>query len=187
MAPYPTAHEIEEIFFHRINTEEFHSYLADHIDITVTGNDFNISGKFKSLEEFHNKIYVRINAAVKQETLRLEVNRVIGGGESPQALSPTAVLQLMLHRYTDKDVLQWAAVEVHYECESKEGRHLVYETVDLVRFNKEGKIFQMKSFLDSLAIHNLVEEHEKAVADGKREHGPVAPNAWAHTKDTPQV
>ena len=83
MAPYPTAHEIEEIFFNRINTDKFHTYLADHIDITVAGTDFNISGKFKSLEDFHNKIYVRINAAVKQETLRLEVNRVIGGGDSP--------------------------------------------------------------------------------------------------------
>ena len=83
MSPYPNAHEIEEIFFHRINTDEFHKHLADHIDITVTGSDFNISGSFKSMEEFHEKIYVRINAAVKQETLRLEVNRVIGGGDSP--------------------------------------------------------------------------------------------------------
>ena len=33
--------------------------------------------------------------------------------------------------------------------------------VDLVRFDSKGKIVQMKEFLDSVAIHNLVEEHEK--------------------------
>ena len=42
----------------------------------------------------------------------------------------------------------------------------------------------MKSFLDTLATHNLVEEHEKAVEEGKREHEPVSSNAWAHTEGT---
>ena len=42
-----------------------------------------------------------------------------------------------------------------------QGREYKLDMVDLVRFNSQGKIVQMKEFLDSVAIHNLVEEHEK--------------------------
>ena len=41
------------------------------------------------------------------------------------------------------------------------------EFVDLVRFNSEGKIAQIKEFLDSGHIHSHVEEHESKQREGK--------------------
>ncbi|KAL9610020.1 MAG: hypothetical protein Q9167_005262 [Letrouitia subvulpina] len=130
MSPYPNAYQIEEMFFNRLNPNLFHDHLADPIDVTVSGTDFHISGNYKTVEEFHDNIYGRINDAVKKETLRVDVRRVIGGGDS--------------------------AV----------GREYQLEMVDLVRFDSKGKIVQMKEFLDSVAIHNLVDAHEKKVKEG---------------------
>ena len=48
----------------------------------------------------------------------------------------------------------------------KLGRHYDIEMVDLVQFDSEGKIVQMKEYLDAVAIHNLVEEHEKKTKGG---------------------
>ena len=41
------------------------------------------------------------------------------------------------------------------------------EWVDLVRFNSEGKITQMKEFFDSGGTHNHLEEHESKTKDAK--------------------
>ena len=41
------------------------------------------------------------------------------------------------------------------------GRPYHLEFVDLVRFDSQGKIAQMKEFLDSGHIHSHVDEHEK--------------------------
>ena len=41
------------------------------------------------------------------------------------------------------------------------------EWVDLVRFNSQGKIAQMKEFFDSENTHNHLEEHESKTKDAK--------------------
>ena len=41
------------------------------------------------------------------------------------------------------------------------------EWVDLVRFNSEGKITQMKEFFDGEGTHNHLEEHESKTKDAK--------------------
>ena len=41
------------------------------------------------------------------------------------------------------------------------------EWVDLVRFNSEGKITQMKEFFDSEGTHKHLEEHESKTKDAK--------------------
>ena len=41
------------------------------------------------------------------------------------------------------------------------------EWVDLVRFNSQGKITQMKEFFDSENTHNHLEEHESKTKDAK--------------------
>ena len=41
------------------------------------------------------------------------------------------------------------------------------EWVDLVRFNSEGKITQMKEFFDSGGTHGHLEEHEGTIKDVK--------------------
>lgn len=82
MSPYPNAYQIEEMFSNRARPEKFNEYLANPIDVTVVGQDFHISGNYKSVQEFHDNIYVRLVAVLKEETIRVEVRRVIGGGDS---------------------------------------------------------------------------------------------------------
>lgn len=84
-SPYPTAYQIEEMFANRDVPSLFHNYLADPIDVTVVGQDFHIGGNYKSMQAFHDGIYARVAAALKVETIRVEVVRVIGGGESAWA------------------------------------------------------------------------------------------------------
>ncbi len=83
--PYPTAYQIEEMFANRGVPDLFHTYLADPIDVTVVGQDFHVGGHYNSMQAFHDSIYGRVAAGLKVETIRVEVMRVIGGGESAWA------------------------------------------------------------------------------------------------------
>ena len=82
MSPYPNIHQIEEIFALRCHSDRFNQYLADPIDITVVGQDFHAGGNYRSVQGFHENVYLRIAAPFKAETIRVEVRRVIGGGET---------------------------------------------------------------------------------------------------------
>lgn len=64
--------------------------------MTVVGEDHEIAGHYKSIEEFHDKVFARISDTVKRESIRLEVKRVIGGGES--AVSMVFLWLFSLHR-----------------------------------------------------------------------------------------
>ena len=83
--PYPNAFQIEEMFSNRDVPDIFHTYLADPIDVVVVGQDFHVGGHYKSMEAFHQGIYARVADSLKIETIRVEVRRVIGGGESAWA------------------------------------------------------------------------------------------------------
>ena len=85
MTPYPTRDKIEEIFSDRDIPEIFHSYLADHIDVEVPGEGFHMSGKYKTIEEFHKAMWARGSAICQDGTIHMEVHRVIGGGDSAWA------------------------------------------------------------------------------------------------------
>ena len=87
MSPYPTAYQIEEIFAARARPEKFHEYMAEQVDVEVVGEDHEIAGHYKTLQEFHDKVFARISDTVKRESIRLEVKRVIGGGESAVRLT----------------------------------------------------------------------------------------------------
>ena len=80
--PYPSAFQIEEILANRDVPNIFHTYLADPIDVVVVGQDFHVGGRYKSMEAFHQCIYARIPDSLEVETIRVEVRRLIGGGES---------------------------------------------------------------------------------------------------------
>ena len=85
-SPYPTAHQIEEMFANRGHPEVFNSYLADTVDILVMGGEeFHLRGRYNSVQSFHDEIYGHVTSALKVETFRVEVLRVIGGGDSPWA------------------------------------------------------------------------------------------------------
>ena len=83
--PYPSAYQVEEMFANRDVPDIFHTYLADPIDVVVVGQDFRVGGQYKSMEAFYQGIYARVADCLKVETIRVEVRRVIGGGESPWA------------------------------------------------------------------------------------------------------
>ena len=87
MSPYPNAYQIEEIFAARTQPEKFHEYMADPVDVMVIGEGHEVAGHYKSIEEFNEKIFARISDTVKRESIRLEVKRVIGGGESAVRLT----------------------------------------------------------------------------------------------------
>ncbi len=84
-SPYPNAYQIEEIFSSRDNPTIFNTYLADSVDVTVVGQDFHIAGQHQTPQAFHDAVWARMTAVLKLETLRIEVVRVIGGGESSWA------------------------------------------------------------------------------------------------------
>ena len=84
-APYPSAYQIEEMFANRDVPDIFRTYLADSFNVVVVGQDFHVGGQHKSTEAFHQGIYARVVDSLKVETIRVEVRRVIDGGESPWA------------------------------------------------------------------------------------------------------
>ena len=49
------------------------------------GKEFNVDGYYRSAQHFDEECFNRIMAALRQETVRVEVLRVIGGGESAWA------------------------------------------------------------------------------------------------------
>lgn len=82
VTPYPTAYQIEEIFANRLVAGIFNTYCTDPVDIDIIGQDFHHGGYFNSIQRFEDEIFGEYWAIVKRETIRTEVIRVIGGGES---------------------------------------------------------------------------------------------------------
>lgn len=87
--PYPTVYQIEEMFANRVDYNTFNTYLAENPDLSVVGKDFHLAEKHRSAETFQTDMYNRIIAPLKADTIRLQVMRVIGGGESAWACVET--------------------------------------------------------------------------------------------------
>ena len=102
--PYPNAYQIEEMFANRGFPDIFHTYLADNFDATVVGQDFHIGGHYNSLESFHNAIYGRVSAALKIETIRVEIVRVVGGGDSAWAAVESLCTATSKYGESDKKI-----------------------------------------------------------------------------------
>ena len=90
-SPYPTVFQIEEMFANRLVARIFNNYYADPVDITVIGQDFHLSGHYNSIQRFDDEVFAELWELVKVETVRTEVLRVIGGGESAWAAVETRV------------------------------------------------------------------------------------------------
>ena len=80
-SPYPTAYPIEGISATRAFPRIFKSYLADPIDVTVVVQDFHVAGSPRTVQSFRDEVYGRLTAVMKPDTLRIEILRVVGGGE----------------------------------------------------------------------------------------------------------
>ena len=89
--PYPTAYQIEEMFANRLVASIFNNYYANPVDITVIGHDFHLSGHYNSIQRFDDEVFAELWELVKADTVRTEIVRVIGGGESAWAAVETRV------------------------------------------------------------------------------------------------
>ena len=58
-SPYPNAYQIEEICANRNVPDVFLTDLADHINVTVVGQDFGVGGHYNTMKAFHEAIYAR--------------------------------------------------------------------------------------------------------------------------------
>ena len=110
--PYPTAHQIEEMFANRNDPPTFNTYFADNSDIILVGKNQVLGGNFKSGQHFDDEIFHRIGDALKPGTLRLEVLRVIGDGEAPWAAVNSVVTAMSKYgeyhgRIVPKIVRNW--------------------------------------------------------------------------------
>ena len=99
--PYPTPYQIEEMFANRLVASIFNTYYADRVDITIIGQDYHHGGHYNSIERFDEEVFGELWDLVKKDTVRLEVVRVVGGGESA-----------------------WAAVESRVTAETKYGEFM---------------------------------------------------------------
>ena len=88
MAPYPTSHEIEDIFRWRESPDtmsKFDERLAKNLDATVIGHDHHLSGHHKGLDAWKENNRARQEGMLDMSKgIQLDVN-VIGGGDSPWA------------------------------------------------------------------------------------------------------
>lgn len=194
--PYPTAHQIEEMFANRGHPEIFNSYLAENVDVLVNGGeDFHLGGRYNTVQSFHDEIYGHVTSALKVETFKVEVLRVIGGGES--AWAAVESLSTAMSKYGEflfvrffsfscycyppwsqdeqvpLEVFQLRIILSRERREERERDFLTCEDrdfaisdkpyadlhVDLVRFNSQGKIAQLREFFDTRHVHDHVEEH----------------------------
>ena len=78
---YPTAYQIEEISDTRAFLRIFKSYLADPIDVIVVVQDFRVAGNHRTAQSFRDEVYGRLTPIMKPDTPRIEILRVVGGGE----------------------------------------------------------------------------------------------------------
>ena len=126
------------------------------------------------MESFHNAIFSRVSAALKVETIRVEVIRVVGGGDS--AWAAVELVATATSKYGELEI----SFLNHVSClcsffPTDDACVLVHpldkpyrvEYVDLVRFNSQGKIAQLKEFFDSGHIQSHVVEHESKTKDSK--------------------
>ncbi|KAL8816571.1 MAG: hypothetical protein Q9191_008306 [Dirinaria sp. TL-2023a] len=144
-SPYPSIYQVEEMFGNRVSDPSlFHTYFANNFTVTVNGTDFHLKGHHTDTDTFHS-IYTRIVDHLKVDTLKVEVVRVIGGGESA-----------------------WATVVTNATALTRSDKPFHHEWVDLVRFDSHGKIVQMKEYLDTGLIGRHLDEHEVREEGGKK-------------------
>jgi hypothetical protein len=87
--PYPTSWQIEDIFALRSSeegTKEFETYVSPNVEVTIAGHDHHLAGTHTSHDAHKEHTVQRITELLDpSKPKKLEVVRVIGGGDSPWA------------------------------------------------------------------------------------------------------
>lgn len=87
--PYPTASEINDIFSNLAsgNSNAFFAHVSPTVSWTVMGTH-PLAGTYHTLQEFRQATFDRLGAIMKKDDpVRLEVVKVVGGGEGPWAVT----------------------------------------------------------------------------------------------------
>ena len=88
--PYPTNHQIEEIFQLRDSWEtipQYREHLAPNLLGHVCGFDHDLSGDYRGKESWVQDVEMRVGKMLRKDhPINLEIVNVVGGGESPWAV-----------------------------------------------------------------------------------------------------
>ncbi|KAL8824324.1 MAG: hypothetical protein Q9191_005132 [Dirinaria sp. TL-2023a] len=147
-APYPSSYEIEDIFSWRESPEtmdKFSARVAPNVETTIVGDDHHFAGTHKGIDALtkHNRDRA-LDIIDVSKGIKLDIVRVIGGGESP-----------------------WATVEMKTQAKAKsEGKKWNHEFVYIVRFDLDGKITKIRAYYDTAHINDHVETHKAHVQNG---------------------
>ncbi|KAK7540559.1 uncharacterized protein J3D65DRAFT_615699 [Phyllosticta citribraziliensis] len=136
---YPSPEEIKAIFkpMEEGEAEKVFERVHPHVDWTVMGTH-PIAGRYTSLEDFLNSTLKRLTAIMKTSPIRIKTRNVIGGGDS-----------------------EWAVVELYADgVECKNGLKFENTYAWCMRFNEDGQIVQVRAYLDSALIKQILEENE---------------------------
>ncbi|KAI9744331.1 MAG: hypothetical protein M1818_002483 [Claussenomyces sp. TS43310] len=136
---YPSKAHIRDVFAHltRAEAQEFYKHVADDVDWTVMGTHA-LSGHYTDKKSFLEKSVARVSA-VLEGPLRLRVRNVIGG-----------------------EVEEWAVVEMTADATCKNG--LRYDnTYSWSTRWKDGKIVQVRAYLDGILLDRALADNEMTI------------------------
>ncbi|KAF2813439.1 uncharacterized protein BDZ99DRAFT_568642 [Mytilinidion resinicola] len=135
--PYPTAENIRGMFTSAGNWDydAFWSHVSPDFEWSVMGSSI-VSGTFRGIEEFKANSMDRITRAMKGP-VRPRVVNIAGGG-----------------------VQEWVAIESEFEGEFKNGRPYNQCYAWFLRFDRQGKVVQVKAYLDTALIDRGLAENE---------------------------
>ncbi|KAL8833810.1 MAG: hypothetical protein Q9205_003864 [Flavoplaca limonia] len=139
MPPYPTVHQIEEIFqTGEGGPEGFIDHIDPKVQVYIVGHDHHLAGEISGKDTLKDDHFAHFADLMDfDKPNKLEILRVIGGGDSP-----------------------WACVEVICTGKSKAGKKLSHECCFVVRFNLEGKITKFRAYYDSAHMNDHAEVHK---------------------------
>ncbi|KAL8697960.1 MAG: hypothetical protein Q9224_002072 [Gallowayella concinna] len=143
MSPYPSVYQIEEIFQDGGGGPEapdtFVSHLDPKVQMTVVGHDHQTAGDTHGQDDIKDNHFGFLKEMLDfSKPNKVDVLRVIGGGESP-----------------------WACVELVFNGKSKAGKDFHHECCFVVRFNSAGKITKVRAYYDSAHIDDHAKVHHE--------------------------
>jgi len=144
MAPYPTTSEISQVFSHlaKGDYDGFWAHVSPTVEWKVMGTH-PLSGTWHSVEDFKRDTFGRLNPVMTAQVQPKVVN-VVGGGEQ-----------------------EWSCVELEFDGTFKDGQSYDQKYCWILRWNKEGKVVQVRAYLDGVIIQNGLEANEKLLKEEK--------------------
>ncbi|KAL8796910.1 MAG: hypothetical protein Q9182_007294 [Xanthomendoza sp. 2 TL-2023] len=139
MPSYPSPHQIEEIFQDGEAGPQVLRGIIEYFDpkvqLVVVGHEHHMSGSNHAKDDFFGAFHEMLDFS---QPSRLDVIRVIGGGDSP-----------------------WACVECFAHGKSKAGKKFHHEFCWVVRFSPAGKIVKLRCYYDSAHMDDHVNHHRE--------------------------